>query len=130
MTNYCGIECPCYGTLEEIHKALIEDLCKLGEEVLINGWRYTVTEKGFRSAESKKEYSSSLLAEVLHTGTAILIGLIPDDTQPEDAAYLYEIATTGKIPHVSKRCVLCGVQLNQEEQKNRACLSCYAEAVK
>jgi hypothetical protein len=130
MTNYCGIECPCYGTLEEIHKALIGELCRLGEEVLINGWRYTVTEEGFQSTESKKEYSSSLLADALHTGTAILIGMIPDDTQPEEAAYLYEIATTGRIPHVSKRCALCGLQLCQDDQKYGACGPCRAEAVR
>jgi hypothetical protein len=54
---------------------------------------------------------------------AILIGY-------DDDSILYEIATTGKIPHISKRCALCGIQLNQEEQKRGACSSCHAEAVR
>jgi len=136
MTTYNGIECPCYGTLEEIHAALIKELEWTGKQVCINRWEYIVTEKGFIPDQSlsrlKREYDSKTLAEFLHTGTAILILKKEwnelDDPELRDISI--QIVTTGKIPHVSKRCALCGTQLNQEDQMRGACGSCHAEAVR
>jgi hypothetical protein len=128
MTTYEGIECPCYGTLEEIHAVLIGDLKWIGKQITINGFDYTVTERGFKNNQSEREYISSVLAEFLHTGTAILIGM--EEWDDRDIPLLvFQIFTTGKIPHVSKRCALCGFQLTQEEQKHGACGPCYAEEV-
>ena len=132
MTTYSGIECPCYGTLSEIHRALIDDLEWLGSQVSLNGWGFTVTEKGFRSNESNKDYDSKLLAEFLHNGTAILIRKVEtgfEHNYEGDLPDHFEIATTGKIPHVSKRCAICGIQLNQDDQKRGACTSCYGQEV-
>lgn len=130
MTIYNGIECPCYGTLEEIHKILVTDLNRIGDTVLINGWGLTVTEKGFRSKVlSKREFLPSTLAKFPHPGIAILTGLKPDESQPEDVAYFYEIVTMGRIPHVSKRCAECGCQMDRDEIKRGACSSCYSAVV-
>jgi hypothetical protein len=126
MTTYEGIDCPCYGTLDEIHKALIGDLHWTEKPITINGFDYIVTEKGFRNNQSEREYLPSVLAEFLHGGTAILIGM--EEWDDRDIPLLvFQIFTTGKIPHISKRCALCGFQLNQEDQKYCACGPCRAE---
>jgi hypothetical protein len=130
MTTLCGIECPCYGTLEEVHKELIGDDLKWKEkQVSIDGRGYTVTEKGFRSNSSEKEYTPSTLSEFLHPGTAILIGIEESASASGSGIEWYQIETTGKIPHISKRCALCGMQLNQEEQKYGACGPCMREFI-
>lgn len=129
MTIYNGIECPCCGTLEEIHKVLITELGWIENQVSINGWKFTITKKGFRSNQSGKEYAPSILSGFPHTGTAILIGLEGDEDQLPDYSYHYQIVTVNHMPHISKRCIECGCQINQDEIKHGACNSCYSAAV-
>ena len=131
MTTHNGIQIPCFGTLQEIHAALIKDLDWLNNQVSINGWGYTVKEAGFQSNESGKCHDCLTLAS-LHKGTAVLYNLEETGFSGNylgDLPDYYEIVTSGKVPHVSKRCAECGCQLNQDEIKRGACDGCYAAAV-
>lgn len=123
MTDYNGIQAPCFGTLEEIHAALIKDLNWLNEQVTINGWGYTVKESGFQDNNNGTIKQIPYLV-ILHPGTAILIGMKETTLNNPD---FFKIATSGKIPHVSKRCAICGMQLDKEGITRGACPSCYAE---
>ena len=133
MTTHNGIETPCFGTLKEIHAALVGSLNWKGQQVSINGWGYMVTEAGFQSNGSGNVYQpGSIATRFRMPGTAILIGLNEtgfsgnyDGSNPD----FFEIVTSGKVPHVSERCQLCGAQLNKDEIKRRACDGCYAEEV-
>jgi hypothetical protein len=126
MTIYDGITCPCFGTLEEIHTALIKDLNWLNEQVSINGTGYTVKESGFQDNHNGTIRTCSYMT-ILHPGTAILAG--QDESHYQDLQDVFRIVTSGKIPHVSKRCALCGIQLIQEDIKRGACGPCYAAEV-
>ena len=135
MIAHNSIVCPCFGTLNEIHTALVKDLKWLDNQVTINGWGYTVKEAGFQSNHNGRIYPVSEESKTrgltyLHPGTGILIDLRYDEDsdEPQEPPF-WEIVTSGKVPHVSKRCAECGVQLNHEEIKHGACLSCYSEAV-
>lgn len=118
MPTYNGIEIPCFGLLDEIHAALIKELNWLNEQVSINGWGYTVKEAGFQSNDSGRCIDCTTLA-LLHPGMAVLYNQIEDPC-------IFMILTSGKVPHVSKRCALCGCQLNQEEIKHGACIGCHS----
>jgi hypothetical protein len=125
MTDYNGIQTPCYGTLEEIHAALIKDLKWLDEQVTINGYGFTVKESGFQSNSSGSCYTPEML-KLIAPGMAILLGLTTYESDDPDH---YDIMTCGKIPHISLRCICCGIQLNQDEIKRGACDPCYAAEV-
>lgn len=131
MTTHNGIQIPCFGTLQEIHAALIKNLDWLDKQVSINGWGYTVKEAGFQSNESGKCHNCLTLG-FQHKGTAVLYNLketgFPDNYDGNNPDY-FEIVTSGKVPHVSKRYAECGCQLNQDEIKHGACDGCYAAAV-
>lgn len=132
MTDYNGIQTPCFGTLGEIHAALIKDLHWLNEQVTINGWGYTVKESGFQDNHNGAVKQISYLV-ILHPGTAILTGL-KETTFKEnyegDNPDFFEIVTSGRIPHISRRCAICGMQLDNEGITQGACPSCYAEEVR
>ncbi len=131
MTTHNGIEMPCFGTLKEIHTALIKELNWLDGQVSINGRGYTAKEAGFQSNESGNVCTWSALA-FLHPGTGILYGLKETGFLPNyegDNPDFFEIGTSGKIPSISWRCAECGVQLNQDEIKRAVCDACYAAAV-
>jgi hypothetical protein len=122
MTNYNNIQTPCFGTLAEIHAALVKDLNWLNEQVTINGWGYTVKAVGFASNNNSCICRTPEEWAVMHPGVAILTGMYPDDKME-----LYEVITLEKIPHISKRCPLCGDQLDQDGMRHGTCSSCYAE---
>jgi hypothetical protein len=126
MIEYNGIQTPCFGTLEEIHTALIKDLNWLNEQVSINGQGYTVKEAGFQDNDNGQVKQILYLA-LLHPGTAILTGM--KEALWHDPSDSFTVVTSGKVPHVSKRCALCGMQLDQEGVTRGACPSCYAEEV-
>jgi hypothetical protein len=133
MTSYNSVECPCYGTLDEIHKVLITDLKWIGNQVSINGLGFTITKQGFKSHLSEKDYSPATLEEFPHIGIAILTGLEEtgfDHNYDGDLPDFFQIVTTGHMPHCLARCVVCGVQLDEEEQKRSACSGCYGETVR
>lgn len=116
------VRCPCYGTLQEIHEVLYKELELVNSPVTINGWGYTVKESGFQSNENGVIVPFERLV-LLHPGTALFVGYHDLDEGIE----IPEIVTSGKVPHVSKRCALCGDQLTEEEIRHGACNSCYAE---
>jgi hypothetical protein len=125
MTDYNGIQTPCYGTLDEIHAALIKDLNWLNEQVTINGYGYTVKESGFQDHNSGTCKTPEML-KALAPGMAILVGQHKGLFEDEE---IFQIVTCGKIPHISLRCICCGIQLNQDEIKRGACDPCYAAEV-
>lgn len=119
-----SVEVPCYGTLEEILEVL-KTAFKLenGTDVLINGSGYEITEKGFRSLwSSSKEYdvTDPAFLEMICPGIAILLGRYGDDDEGP-----FDIITTGKLPHVSKRCPYCGEQLTADQVERGAHPSCF-----
>jgi hypothetical protein len=125
MPEVNGVSLPAFGTLAEIHKALLErfDFCE--RECIINGIGWTVVPDGFRSNRTEKVYTCENLERFPPggLGTCLLLGFI--DVLPEEVA---EIITTMNIPHISKRCPICGDQLNQYEIEHYgACFSCYSE---
>jgi len=130
MTDYNNIECPCYGTLKEIHAALIGPLEHGGQQCTINGIGYTVDPAGFRSNRNGRLHAPEELERNYPPdglGVAILVGF----REKESAGEYVQIITTKKIPHVSKRCPECGDQLDQYEIEHYgACGSCYAEGVR
>lgn len=141
MTTHNGIETPCFGSLVEIHAALIGPLNWTGNTVTINDRGYTVMPEGFKShydgiapraVDRVFLPSEEAFCNFLHKGMAILIGLKETgylgNYGGEDPDY-FQIVTVGELPHVSKRCALCGVQLCEEEIGRGACNSCYAEEV-
>ncbi|MEN6394959.1 MAG: hypothetical protein ABFC78_00550 [Methanoregula sp.] len=123
-----GITLPAFGTLAEVHAVLIDSqgLNALDDSCVINGYGYTITKNGFLSVESEKERTPDTLTQ-FHTGIAIVIGY---NTQEwEGLLPALEIITTGRLPHISKRCTLCGMQLDKEGIKRGACTSCHAMEV-
>jgi hypothetical protein len=128
MTNYNGITLPAYGTLTEIHAALIDTLNHGGQQCSINGWGFTVEKEGFRSNQSGRVYSPCLLED----GVAILTGMKKtgfEGNYDGDNPDFFEIITCKKVPHISKRCIECGMQLNQDEIRHGVCDACYGAAV-
>lgn len=134
-TRYNGIDCPCFAeTLAEIHAALKTDLNWIGEQVTINNFGYTVTENGFRSNHTDREYpaDSPAFINMLAPGLVILIGSnsLSYDCCGYNNREIFEIVTLGKLPHISKRCPVCGQQLNSEEIEHYgACTNCHAAEV-
>jgi hypothetical protein len=128
MTTHNGINIPCFGTLKEIHAALVKELNWIDEQVSINGWGYTVKEAGFQSNHNGMVQIFDNL-QIMHPGTAILVRLVEQTTFP-DLPKSFEIVTSGKIPHVSKRCAICGCQLDNDGVHRGACFSCYGEMVR
>lgn len=125
MPQINGIEIPCFGSLDEIHKVLTKELNWIDKTVVINGFGFTVKEAGYQSNQSGICRTPDTWSK-LHTGTAILYNYECDD---EEMPPFYEIMTSGKVPHISKRCALCGMQLDQDGIKRGACGPCYAEEV-
>jgi hypothetical protein len=125
MTDYNGIQTPCYGTLEEIHAALIKDLNWLDEQVTINGYGFTVKESGFQNNGTGTCKTPEML-KLIAPGMAILCG---QHEAKHGGVEIFDIVTCGKIPHISLRCICCGIQLNQDEIKRGACDPCYAAEV-
>jgi hypothetical protein len=115
---------PCQGTLKEIHEVLIGDLQWVGQPVTVNGWGYTLSDTGFISNEDHKEKSFECM-ETLHPGRALFV----DQDMLLDNAEICAIVTLDRVPHVSKRCQLCGDQLLSGEINQGACNSCFAREV-
>ena len=125
MIDVNGTDLPCYGTLAEIHAALINDHKWLDRFVTINGMKYTVKSVGFVSGRSGRCFlpiSPGFLAQ--HPGRGLLVSYVP---ATENAFPYFVVVTTGKIPHISDRCQLCGSQLVESDRARRACFPCYAE---
>ena len=118
---------PAHGSLKELHAVLIGDLKWLGGTVTINGWGYCLTETGFQSNDSTRIYHPDDLGKGLHRGMAIISSCVHDPD--EEIPPYYEIITTGRIAHISKRCKMCGDQLYPKEKSREVCNSCYASEV-
>lgn len=126
MTTIGNTEIPCFGTLKEIHAALVGDMGWLDGQVSINGWGYTVKEAGFQSNHNGMVQLFEHL-QIVHPGTAIIAS---KEDRPDDLPDSFVIVTSGKVPHVSKRCADCGCQLDQDEIPRGACNACYSEMMR
>lgn len=121
-----GIHLPCFGMLDEIHAALLKEFDWEGNTVIINGTGYTVIKEGFQSNASGLPLSPGVMA-YQNKGIAIIMGYIHED---EETPAYYEVFTSGNVPHVSRRCKICGDQLVQHEINREYCDKCYREGVR
>lgn len=130
ITYEGNIEYPCFGTLKEIHAALIGPLNRLDSLCTINGFAYIIRKEGFESNTSHKIYSCDVLQEMPPDGLGTCILMEYEYlSEIDDHETSVEIISMSKIPHVSKRCKICGCQLDQYEIKKTVCESCYGESI-